>query len=54
MAGFDRYDELMSKLGKYKTGKACLYIKRLSDIDQDVLKELVRSSVAVMRESNPA
>ena len=44
MAGFDRYDELMSALGKYKTGKSCLYIKQLSDINLDVLKELIKSS----------
>ena len=43
--GFDKYDEYMAKLGKYKTGKSCLYIKRLSDIDEDVLKDLVAASV---------
>ncbi|MEJ7848801.1 MAG: DUF1801 domain-containing protein [Pyrinomonadaceae bacterium] len=43
--GFDKYDEFMSKLGKYTTGKSCLYIKRLSDIDVDVLKDLVAASV---------
>lgn len=50
MAGFERYDELMANLGKYKTGKSCLYVKRLSDIDQKILRELVRESVAYMRE----
>lgn len=45
MNGFARYDELMAKLGKHKTGKSCLYIKRLSDIDMDVLKELINLSV---------
>ncbi|HAX43450.1 MAG TPA: DUF1801 domain-containing protein [Bryobacteraceae bacterium] len=49
MAGFDRYDELMAKLGKYKTGKSCLYLKRLSDVDLGVLEELVRASVEAMR-----
>ena len=44
MAGFERYDELLGKLGKYKTGKSCLYVKRLSDVDEDVLKELVTES----------
>ncbi|MBM4172095.1 MAG: DUF1801 domain-containing protein, partial [Ignavibacteria bacterium] len=39
IAGFDHYDELMTKLGKYKTSKSCLYIKSLKDIDQKVLKE---------------
>ncbi|UII32494.1 DUF1801 domain-containing protein [Fulvivirga ulvae] len=50
MAGFSRYDELMQKLGKYKTGKSCLYIKKLKDIDLEVLKELIRNSVEHMKE----
>jgi hypothetical protein len=45
MSGFAKYGELMSKLGKYKTGSSCLYIKRLEDINQDVLKELIEQSV---------
>lgn len=49
MSGFGRYDELMGKLGKYKTGKSCLYLKRLSDVDRAVLRELVSESVAYMR-----
>ena len=49
MAGFDRYEELMQKLGKFKTGKSCLYIKRLSDVNETVLKELITESVAYMR-----
>jgi len=44
MAGFRRYEELLASLGKYKTGKACLYIKKLADIDLGVLRELVRQS----------
>ncbi|MEO0330526.1 MAG: DUF1801 domain-containing protein [Bacteroidota bacterium] len=50
MAGFERYDELMTNLGKYKTGKSCLYVKRLSDIDQKILRELVSESVAYLRD----
>ena len=45
MSGFSRYDVLMKKLGKYKTGKSCLYIRRLDDIDLAVLKELITLSV---------
>jgi hypothetical protein len=45
MSGFSKHDELMGKLGKYKTGKSCLYINRLDDVDMKVLEELVRSSV---------
>ena len=48
MPGFERYDDLMSKLGKYKTGKSCLYIKKLSDVDMAVLKELITESYQYM------
>jgi len=48
MAGFGRYNELMSKLGKYKTGSSCLYVKQLSDVDENVLKDLIRSSFIYM------
>jgi hypothetical protein len=44
MAGFTRYEELLAKLGKHKTGKGCLYVNKLADIDLDVLKELVTDS----------
>ncbi|MBT8190003.1 MAG: DUF1801 domain-containing protein [Bacteroidia bacterium] len=44
MPGFDRYAELMSSLGKYKTGKSCLYIKRLEDVNLEVLIDLMQSS----------
>lgn len=44
LAGFDRYQELLSKLGTYKTGKSCLYIKRLSDIDMDILELMIKDS----------
>jgi hypothetical protein len=49
MSGFSRYDELMNKLGKYKTGKSCLYIKKEEDIDMKVLKELVTQSVKYIK-----
>lgn len=44
MAGFERYEELMGRLGKYKTGKSCLYINKLADVDKDVLEELITLS----------
>jgi uncharacterized protein YdhG (YjbR/CyaY superfamily) len=53
MAGFDQYDTLLGDLGKYKTGKSCLYINKLEDVDQDVLRELVRQSVEHMKKTNP-
>lgn len=49
MPGFSEYGALMKKLGKYKTGKSCLYIKKLADVDQKVLKELVKQSVSSMK-----
>jgi hypothetical protein len=54
MGGFPRFDELLARLGKHKTGKACLYIKRLHDVDQDVLRELVTASLAHVDATYPA
>lgn len=51
MSGFAGHDELMAKLGKYKTGKSCLYIKRLDDVDLKVLKRLIKASVAHMKKT---
>lgn len=50
MAGFDRYEELMARLGKHTTGRSCLYIKRLEDVDLDVLRELIDRSGRHTRE----
>ena len=50
MTGFDRYEELMAKLGKFKTGKSCLYINKLADVDEDVLTELITISYDLMTE----
>lgn len=52
MAGFDQYETLMSKLGKYKTGKSCLYIKKIEDVDQVVLRDLVKQSAAHVAATN--
>lgn len=49
MAGFTEYEALMAKLGKHKTGSSCLYIRRLADIDKNVLKQLIVRSVAAMK-----
>ena len=51
MAGFDRFDALLATLGKYKTGKSCLYIKRLSDIDLPVLEALIAASVKHLKQT---
>lgn len=53
MSGFDRHAELIDKLGKYKTGVGCLYIKRLADVDREVLRELIRESVKNMKGNQP-
>lgn len=50
MCSFDKNQELMEKLGKHRTGKSCLYVKRLEDIDIDVLKELIKESIKFVNE----
>ena len=52
MSGFDEYDVLLGELGKHSTGKSCLYINKLEDIDMDVLRDLVDKSVQHMRDTN--
>lgn len=54
MSGFERYDDLMGQLGKYKTGKSCLYVRRLADIDLDILQELISQSVQYLKEKYPS
>lgn len=51
MSGFDRYNDLMSTLGTFKTGSSCLYIKRLSDIDLKVLQTLLEESVKHLKQT---
>ena len=53
MAGFSEYDALLAQLGKHTIGKSCLYIKRLADVDQAVLREIVERSVHYIREKYP-
>lgn len=45
MCGLDGAEDLLERLGRHKTGKACLYVKRLSDVDAGVLEALLRRSV---------
>ena len=54
MAGFSDYEALLAKLGRHSTGKSCLYLKRLADVDLAVLRELVESSVRFIRQKYPA
>ena len=47
----DQMQEKLSRLGKHKLGKSCLYINKLADVDMDVLEEIVRDGVDYMREN---
>ena len=49
MSGFEQLQAQLAKLGKHKTGKSCLYIKRLSDIQITVLEELMKESVNIIK-----
>ena len=49
MDGFGDYEELLARLGPHKTGKSCLHVKRLDDVDANVLRELIARSLAHMR-----
>jgi len=50
IGGFEsRHQSVLARLGPHKTGKGCLYLKRLDDVDQDVLRELIDRSVRVHR-----
>lgn len=51
MPGFDRFEELTDKLGKFTTGTSCLYINKLTDVDEAILKELIRQSVEYMQQT---
>jgi hypothetical protein len=50
MMGFEQHRELMQQLGKHKTSKSCLYIKRLSDVHVPALKKLIKASLKQLRE----
>ena len=46
LMGYEKYGPTMSRLGKHRTGKACLYVRHLQDIDMGVLDELIRIGLA--------
>ncbi|MFN2118805.1 MAG: DUF1801 domain-containing protein [Anaerolineales bacterium] len=52
MPGFERYRDLLKKLGKHRTGKSCLYLNSLSEVDLPTLKKLIRQSARVMARSS--
>lgn len=49
MGGFEKHDDLLSRLGTFKIGKSCLYMTRLSKVDRAVLEDLIAQSLAHMR-----
>jgi hypothetical protein len=49
MPGYTNYSHLLDKIGKYKMGKSCLYVKSLDDIDLDILRALITDSVNEMK-----
>lgn len=48
----EKHAALLNILGKYSTGKGCLYIKRLKDVDMEVLRELIAESVQTVKNMN--
>lgn len=52
-AGFEEHEELLAKLGKHKASKGCLYIKRLADIDINILERLVKGSIDFLKKKYP-
>jgi Domain of unknown function (DU1801) len=55
VGGFEtRHQSVLARLGPHKTGKGCLYLKRLGDVDQDALRELIDRSVRVRKGADRA
>lgn len=52
MTGFGEYGDLIKKIGKCKTSSSCLYVNKLEDIDIEILKKLIKKSVAKMKEDH--
>ncbi|MEK7016011.1 DUF1801 domain-containing protein [Bacillus sp. FSL R9-9410] len=52
-SGDPKREELLKKFGKYTSGKSCIYINKLADIDSNVLKELIKQSVSFLKETYP-
>jgi hypothetical protein len=53
LPGYTDFSKTLARLGPHKTGKSCLYLKRLADVDLDVLEELVRAGYQDMSERFP-
>lgn len=52
-AEFDQREELLKQFGKHKTGKACIYFKRLEDVNISILKKMIKNSLKYMKEKYP-
>ncbi len=50
MDGYEREADALARLGKHRTGRSCLYLKRLADVDEAVLQGLIERGVALMAE----
>ncbi len=48
-SGCQEQDDLLQDLGKYKMGKACIYVKKLSDINQEALKSLIKENITFLK-----
>lgn len=53
MGGLSHYDAILRRMGGFKSGKSCLYVKRLADLDLAVLEELIHASVRRIMLMNP-
>lgn len=53
MCEVEHQTKILNRIGKYKSGKSCFYINKMSDIDRNVLKELIQSAIAKMEEQYP-
>ncbi|QPH41384.1 DUF1801 domain-containing protein [Pedobacter endophyticus] len=52
-AQFKNREQLLAEFGKHKTGKACVYINKLSDVDADVFKKMIENSVNEIKSTYP-
>ncbi|MDO8966789.1 DUF1801 domain-containing protein [Algoriphagus sp.] len=48
-----KFEELMANLGKHKTGASCIYFNKLSDLNEEVLRDLIKKSYDFMKEKYP-
>ena len=54
LSGFDEKEDLLKKLGKHKASKGCVYIKRLDDVDERILKKIITASFKSAKKNYPS